>query len=54
MITPSLAQGVEHLKLWSNLPVFVLQEVNTNCTSDPLVMESICNDILEQVQLIDT
>jgi hypothetical protein len=36
--------------LWSNLPPFVLQNVNTNCTSDPFVMESICSDILERAQ----
>jgi len=50
-ITPSLAQGVEHLTPWSNLPAFTLQDVNTNCTSDPFTMDSICSDILEQVQL---
>ena len=52
-ITPSLAQGVEHLTLWSNLPPFVLQNVNINCTSDMFMMESICNDILERVQQMD-
>lgn len=53
-ITPSLAQGVEHLTLWSNLPVFVLPEVKTIYTSDTFTMESICSDILEQVQQRDT
>jgi len=32
----------------------VLQDINTNCTSDPFTMESICGDILEQVQQVDT
>lgn len=49
-ITPSLAQGVEHLTLWSNLPAFVLPDVKTSCTSDTFTMEAICSDILEQVQ----
>lgn len=53
-ITPSLSQGVEHLTLWSNLPAFALQDVNTECTSDPFTIESICSDILEQAQLMDT
>jgi hypothetical protein len=30
----------------------VLQEVKTICTSDTFTMESICSDILEQVQLM--
>ena len=34
--------------------MFALQDVNTNCTSDPFTMESICSDILEQVQRMDT
>jgi hypothetical protein len=54
-ITPSLAQGVEHLTLWSNLPAFVLPEVvKTTYTNDTFTMESICSDILEEVQLIDS
>lgn len=32
----------------------MLPDVKTICTSDTLIMESICSDILEQVQLIDT
>jgi hypothetical protein len=34
--------------------VFVLLEVKTIYTSDTFTMASICSDILEQVQLIDT
>ena len=33
--------------------MFALPEVKTICTSDTFTMESICSDILEQVQLID-
>jgi hypothetical protein len=31
----------------------MLQDVKTNCTSDPFIIESICNDILEQAQQMD-
>jgi hypothetical protein len=31
----------------------MLQDVNTNYTNDPFVMESLCNDILEQAQQMD-
>ena len=31
----------------------MLQSVNTNCTSDTFVMESVCNDILEQAQQLN-
>ena len=34
--------------------MFVLPEVKTICTSDTFTIESICSDILEQVQLMDT
>ena len=34
--------------------MFVLQEVNTICISDTFTMESICSNILEQVQMMNT
>ncbi len=52
-VIPSLTQAVKHLTLWSNLPPFMLQSVNTNCTSDTFIMESVCNNILEQAQQLN-
>jgi hypothetical protein len=52
-ITPSLTQDVEHVTLFTDLPPFQHSDdsVTTHFTDDTLLMDSLCDDILEKVNI---
>jgi len=51
-ITPSLMQDVEHVKTWTDLPMFVASDaVESAYTDDTINMDILCSDIVESVDL---
>lgn len=54
-ITPSLTQDVEHVTLFTDLPPFQHSDdlVTTHFTDDTLLMDSLCDDILEKVNIAE-